>query len=166
MLIRASNRVLPLTIPIQRRGQRMPIRDKKISYAENWQKQHWGSLQAAFRNSPYFEYYEDQLSLFYQRKYEFLLDLNLAILEVIWQWLGLEGKIRFSQEYFPTTHYQLDLRLAFDPSGKTIPDWFRAVPYTQVFEGFVPGLSILDLLCNLGPESRKILQMGWGTQLA
>ena len=83
MHIRAANGILPLTIPIKRRGSKTPVKDKKISYAENWQKQHWQSLISAYSNSPYFIYYEDEVANgIFQKKHEFLLDFLLDMFEV------------------------------------------------------------------------------------
>ena len=74
MYIKAANGNLGLSIPVQRRGRKMPIKDKKISYQENWTKQHWVSLYSAYRNSPYFLYYEAELEKIYKRKPIFLID--------------------------------------------------------------------------------------------
>lgn len=156
--IRVANRTLPLTIPVERRGDKVPIRDKKISQAEAWAGNHWRTLENAYRNAPYFEFYEDKLANFYKQEFLYLTDLLSASLELSKEMLGIELNAEYSTAYFPPAHYDRDFRHTFDPSLQTLPEWFVVSPYTQVFEGFVPGLSVLDLVFNLGPESRLFLR--------
>lgn len=155
--IRASNRTLPLTVPVGKRGAKIPIKDKRISYSEKWPHQHWQSLIAAYANSPYFEFYREDLEAFFQQEFTFLPDLLLASLELTKGILQADFKVMLTEEYLLSEAYEADFRNSFDPSLQQLPDWFGAREYPQVFEGFVPGLSILDLVFNLGPESRLYL---------
>ena len=159
--IKLSNRIMSLTVPIQRRGEKAAIKDKKISYAENWQKQHWYSLESAYRGSPYFEFYQDKLAHIFEQKFIWLLDLNLATTQLCLEILGLNIELQHSEEYHDSSHYTTDYRSRFDPSLRKLPSWFQPVPYPQVFEGFSAGLSVIDLICNMGPESRLILQQSF-----
>jgi hypothetical protein len=157
MWIKGPNRALPLTIPVERRGARAPIRDKKISYAENWQKQHWYSWIAAYRNSPYFEYYEDDFRPLFEQKYVYLVDLLTEALGVLWQKLDLALRYSYTEEYHPASFYGRDFRMDFQAGLEAFPLWFQPQVYPQVFPGFTPGLSIVDLLFNEGPNCRLLL---------
>lgn len=161
MFIRSANRILPLSIPVARRGRKMPIKDKKISYQEDWQKQHWISLLSAYRNSPYFLYYEDELKSLYQNKPEYLLDFQESCLNFLLQKLKIESQFSYTTEYQEESFYgDKDFRRAFGAQPAESPDWYNAKSYPQVFEGFVPGLSALDILFNEGPESQRIIKEG------
>jgi hypothetical protein len=162
MRIKTTNAVLSLVVPVQHGSGNTPIRDKRISYDANWQKQHWKSLETAYRASPYFEYYEDKLRAFYEKKYDFLLDLNLEIHAFCSKIFQLNLPHQLTETYEYSDHYQKDFRNEFDASGKSIPEWFEAKKYFQVFdnENFTPALSILDLILNEGPHGKEYLLNG------
>lgn len=162
MRIKTTNSALSLVIPVQHSSGNTPIRDKRISYESNWQKQHWKSLETAYRSSPYFEYYEDKLRTFYEKKYDFLVDLNLEIHAFCSKVFQLEIPPELTETYEYSDYYQKDFRSQFDASGKTIPEWFEAKKYFQVFENenFTPALSILDLILNEGPHGKECLLNG------
>lgn len=158
MRIRAANRVLPLIIPLERTGSKTAIADKRISYQDGWHKQHWKSIESAYRAAPYFEYYETRLRPFYQGTETSLLTFHLEALRWILELLQLDPEIQLSESYSPPDSYQTDYRNVFDPTGAHLPTWFQPLPYPQVFEGFVPGLTILDLIFNEGPNARLLLK--------
>ncbi|MEL6255217.1 MAG: WbqC family protein [Bacteroidota bacterium] len=161
MFIRSANRTLALSIPVARRGRKMPIKDKKISYQEDWQKQHWISLQSAYRNSPYFLYYEDELKNLYQKKPAYLLEFQEYCLNFLIEKLSISTKFSYTSEYQEESFYdEKDFRREFGTHPTDGPDWYKARRYPQVFEGFVPGLSALDVLFNEGPESKRIIKEG------
>jgi len=138
-----------LVVPTVKTGQRRPFNQVKISYSENWQKDHWKSLEAAYRRSPYFEYYEDQFRPFYQRKTELLVDLNSEMHAVICKIIGLELTIKFSTNYIECATADVDFRIR--PFDYPTTD-----KYTQVFSDrfqFEPNLSALDLIFNVGPRA-------------
>lgn len=141
----------------------MPIRDKKISYAEKWQQQHWKSWVSAYRNSPYFEYYEDHFRPLFERRYEFLQDLLLDSIGLCIQQLKITLAVDVSKTYRPAEALSSlqDRRREFDPSRKKWPDWYTSHPYPQVFEGFSPDLSIIDLLFNEGQASAQLLRQSY-----
>jgi len=128
---------------------------RKISYEQDWQKLHWKSLEAAYRSSPFFEYYEDDLQPIIMKKYDLLIDLNRELLD--WVLRTLDVRIEITE----TTSYEeefegLDLREAYSPKTSSFQeDDFKRYP--QVFEdrcGFIPNLSIIDLMFNQGPNSK------------
>jgi len=147
-----------LVIPVGRKGNHIPLKDKRISYQEKWRLNHWRSMEYAYQNSPYFEYYADPLKKLYETKPVFLLDFHLQALEIVHTQLGIELAIQQTRTYLPTNKYQRDYRQAFDPKRKAKPPWFEPIAYPQVFEGFEAELSILDLLFNEGPAARILLK--------
>ena len=161
MRIQGANKIQPLTIPIRRTGEQTPILESEISYAENWQKDHWKGIESAYRSSPFFEYYESRIYPFFESREPFLIRHNLEILKVLFEFLEIETQWELSEKYLGAEEYSEDYRLAFDAAGNTHPEWFNAVPYPQVFRTFESDLSILDLLCNEGPGARGILMEGW-----
>jgi hypothetical protein len=159
--IRVPNRVMPLTIPVERRSALVPVHQKRISYAENWPHQHWQSLRAGYANSPYFEFFATELEAFYQARPPWLIDLLLASTQLALTWLGRSSDLTITEALHPAEAYVRDYRQAFDPGAKVLPTWFEPTPYPQVFGEFHPGLSILDLLCNMGGEARAYLLDHW-----
>ncbi len=142
-----------LVIPTEKTGERRVMKDVHISYAEHWQKNHWKSLEAAYRRSPYFEYYEHIFAPFYKEKTKSLLEFNLNMHHAILKTIGLELPYSLSEKY---GSYDLDFRSeAFELAPSHV------MPYTQVFSDrhpFHANLSILDALFNLGPQTQMLLQ--------
>lgn len=143
--ILGANGILRLSIPIiHENNEKQQFKNIKISYAEKWQKDHWNSIISAYRRSPFFEYYEDEIKIFYNNKYEFLYEFNLEL----HQWLVQKIGITLSSELKDTNkviHYD-----NIDMVCKT---------YLQVFSDRFPfqnNLSIIDLLFNLGGKSTKM----------
>ena len=134
----------------------------KIDYKEDWPKSHFRTLLSCYNRSAFFEYYRDELERIFQARSPWLVDWNLACLEWLISVLNLDimvGKTGSFQFEYPSSEY-LDFRGLLDPANRILPN-VSAVPYTQVFAeraGFVPGLSILDLLFCEGPGSKKILK--------
>ena len=150
------NTVEMLSIPLKKGKRRnRPIQEVQIAYDDNWSSKHLHSIRSAYGNSPYFDFYYDDLKDILTSKTDYLLDLNNKLLQFLIDAIGLDVNIEststFIKEY-PGTH--LDLRnLPFE--NPEIPN-YEAKPYNQVFEekhGFVENLSILDLLMCKGPES-------------
>jgi hypothetical protein len=158
MFIRVSNQVMPLSIPVERRSRHAPIREKRIAYQQDWQRHHWRSIRFAYQNSPFFAFYEDFFHPFYKQPYEYLAPFHLDWLKLWFELLGKKIQWEVTQAFRPAEAYARDYREAFDPVRKSLPIGVQNLPYPQVFEGFEPDLSILDLLCNLGPESLGFLQ--------
>lgn len=150
--IATANKLMELTIPVQKPAEGKPLRDVKIAYQMDWQRQHWNAIESAYNLSPYFEYYVEYLQPYYQAKETYLVDLDWKLQDTVLQLMQIDKKIGKTPKFelHPTeTH---DLRNAFSP--KTKPNETR--PYYQVFTekfGYQPDLSIVDLLFNQGPES-------------
>jgi len=156
--IYAANGKLLLNIPvIHTQKNRQKYRDVKISQETNWQDLHWKSLLSAYRTSPFFEYYEDDLNPLFTTKANYILDFNLKCFETICECLQLETDYLKTTEYQKTVEDKFDFR--FLVSAKTEEQKFE--PYKQVFDskyGFLNNLSILDLLFNEGPNSLNYLE--------
>lgn len=150
MYIYSPNGIQLLNIPIKHNKLgHQKTKDIKIETAFDWQKQHFKSLEAAYRSSPFFEYFEDDIIPIFQKKHTFLMDLNLETMSIVSKCLGLEFDYNETTEYFHQVHDKTDLRHLIN--GKKDTAVFE--PYTQVFEekhGYINNLSILDLLFNEG----------------
>ncbi|HEX2898722.1 MAG TPA: WbqC family protein, partial [Bacteroidia bacterium] len=159
MEIKTPDKVLRLSLPIKKAGEHTPIALRQISQEGTWRPDHWKSIESALRSSPYFEFFEDRIATFYEERWDSLFDYNLAIITMVRDSLRLPITWTVSEKYLPTEHYELDYREAFDPKDGHMPPWFQAKSYLQVFgDVFSPDLSILDLMCNKGPETERILR--------
>jgi hypothetical protein len=144
-----------LSIPvIKTNGNHTLTKDVLVSTHQPWQKVHWRSIQTAYNNSPFFLYYQDEVAHIYEKKYKFVLDLNMAIFHILMKVLKIECPARLTEKFEKTPTGVIDLRTSLGEkhSGQNI----HYPHYTQVFEsahGFLPGLSILDVIFNLGPEA-------------
>ncbi len=154
--IAAANGEISLNIPIEsNNGEKQLIRDVRISNHDNWQIQHWRSIESAYNSSPFFEYYEDDFRPFYEKKWKFLWDFNWEIMQKILHLLDFQPNIELTKEY--QINIQNDFRDLIHPKKQSI---ISAERYYQIFEqkhGFLADLSIIDLLFNMGNESILIL---------
>lgn len=154
-----ANGKLALNIPvIHSQKNRQKYRDVKIFNEQNWQSLHWKSLLSAYRTSPFFEYYEDDLLPLFTDKVNFILDFNLKCFEVICECLQLNLSISQTKTYQKTADHKTDYRFLVNAKKIMHHDFD---PYTQVFNakhGFISNLSILDLLFNEGPNSVNYLE--------
>lgn len=156
--INTANGKQLLNVPVQhKKGIKQKTKDVKIDYKDSWQKQHLKALKTAYSSSPFFEFYVDDLLLLFEKKYTYLLDLNLESHQLIMDALQLETPFKKSENYITETKY-LDLRnLAIDKKQTT----YKLKRYIQVFEqnnGFISNLSILDLLFMEGPNALNYLE--------
>lgn len=151
-IIAAENGALPLTVPIVHNGGiKQAMRDVKISEHGNWRRMHWNALVSAYRKSPFFDYYADDFRPFYEKHYEFLADFNLQLHATVCSLLGLERDVVTLDNASISINTQ-DARPSVEPSTASI---YAPKHYYQVFEhrnGFLPDMSIADLLFNMGPE--------------
>ncbi|MDP9081582.1 MAG: WbqC family protein [Bacteroidota bacterium] len=150
--------ILCLTVPVIKGAKNhTKIRDVKISYDFEWQRLHWLGLQACYRRSAYFEYYEDELAPFYEKKFDFLFDYNEQLLQFILKSIKIKLDLNYTETYEPSYPHLADFRSSINPKQATALD---QKPYFQVFEdrkGFIKNLSIVDLLFNQGPHSANYL---------
>ncbi len=156
--IYSPNGLQTLSIPLVNRNHRQTMKELKIAYNDDWQKLHWRSLEAAYRRSPFFEYYEDDLISFYtEKKFDYLIDFNEALQQVVLGLLKLKPNYSFTTEYKENYNDANDFRNTITPKQTENADkTFAPIIYSQVFEmrhGFIPNLSILDLLFNQGPRA-------------
>ena len=158
-LIAAANGVQALTVPVEKpEATKALTRDIRISDHGNWRHLHWNALVSAYNMSPFFEYYADDFRPFYEKKYIYLIDYNEALQGIICSLLDIHPEISHTEKYEPLI--ENDFRYAIDPRHPLPDAAFTPRPYYQVFRekhGFIPNLSIVDLLFNMGPESIFIL---------
>tara|TARA_B100001059_G_C17713933_1_gene516961 strand:+ start:150 stop:767 length:618 start_codon:yes stop_codon:yes gene_type:complete len=149
-----TNGRLSLSIPVNRKTKtKTKISKIKISYAENWQKNHWKSIVSSYNSSPFFEYYKDKLKPYFLKEEEYLIDFNNNLQKEILALLKIKSKITYNSIYKRTGDFT-DLR---DNNAVKI----NTISYDQVFmekHKFINNLSIIDLLFNMGPESLDYLQ--------
>lgn len=157
-IIHSPNGALNLIVPVIKGAKNHTlVKDVRISYDFRWQKLHWMSLQTSYRSSAYFEYYEDDLAIFYEKKWDFLFDYNEDILGLLNRLLKINISYNYTKNFEQTYNGLDDYRESIHP--KLASD-ISFKPYYQVFEernGFLPNLSIVDLLFNQGPQSIKYL---------
>lgn len=154
--IYGANGKLSLIIPINHNGKRI-VKDIEISYAEDWQKLHWKSIKTAYQSSAYFEFYEDRFASLYEKKEKFLLDFNLKSLETIQKIVKTEKAYSLNTEYAGKPDFR-DLRDSFSAkknSGKEFETYYQTFSDKL---GFISDLSVLDLICNKGPESETYIK--------
>ena len=140
-----------LNVPIQKVSGKQQTKDIKIDYNENWQQQHLKSLFSAYRSSPFFEFYIDDLETIFLKKETYLLDLNLKTLEIISDLLPLNLKYATTKEY--EKEVVNDYRHLVNAKNKKSLNLSK---YRQVFSDkydFIENLSVLDLLFNEGPNA-------------
>ena len=150
MYIYSPNGIQLLNVPVKHNKERHKrIKEVKIENDFDWQKQHFKSLEAAYRTSPFFEYFEDDILPIFQKKQNYLMDLNMETMAIVSKCLRLEFDYDETTEYFHEVTDKVDHRNLIN--GKKDTSIFE--PYTQVFgdkHGYLNNLSILDLLFNEG----------------
>ncbi|MBQ6572124.1 MAG: WbqC family protein, partial [Alistipes sp.] len=156
--ILSANGVMPLTVHVENGNRpRQRMRDVKIDYSKRWQHQHWVSILSAYKSSPYFDHYAEELEPFYRREWRYLVDYNMEYLQSLLRLLGAKCEVRLSEQYVEAEQGDLDLRPKHN-EGST----FVAEPYFQVFSDRMPfeaNLSVLDLLMCEGPAAVSAVLM-------
>lgn len=157
--IYSPNGKLDLIVPVVKGSKvHTKMKDVRIAYEYDWQRLHWMSLQTCYRRSAYFEYYEDEFAPFYEKRYDYLLDFNIALQDLILRHIKFDRIMDETLVYERFYPESLDLRESIHPKKQAVS--FEPKPYFQVFEpkhGFLPNLSIVDLLFNQGPNSKQYL---------
>jgi hypothetical protein len=130
-----------------------PVKDIRIDYSKRWQQVHLGALTAAYNSAPYFQFYFEIIESIISRKNDFLLDLNMELTERILDMLKISIRLSYTMDFKPVAEDKDDFRYRLSPKKES---QFRVREYMQVFgekNNFVHGLSIVDLIFNIGPEA-------------
>ena len=162
-VIATANGLQALTVPVEVGGKKEEVREVRISDHNQWRRVHWNALQSAYSESPFFEYYADDIRPFFEQKYEFLIDFNEAIRQKMCELLDIETSVSYSSGFMVHGSGFMVQGSEFRDFREVIhakhpqddPD-FQPRSYWQVFQhryGFQPNLSILDLLFCMGPEA-------------
>ena len=157
-IIATANGTQALTIPVEKGDtDKCLIRDVRISDHGNWRRLHWNALATAYGDSPFFDYYVDDLRPFYEQRFAFLLDFNMQMTAKLCELLDITPNISLSEEYVKDVESGVDdFREVIRPKHPMPDADFIPKPYYQVYaqrHGFIPNLSILDLLFNMGNEA-------------
>lgn len=166
-IIATTNGIQALTIPTERSDSQSVLADNKtlmkdirISDHGNWRHLHWNALTSAYGESPFFEYYADDIHPFFEKKWEYLYDFNMEITNKMCELIDLRPNVATTEEFIKSPEGFTDFRDVIRPKHPLQDDDFEPKRYYQVYEqkhGFLPNLSILDLLFNMGPESILLL---------
>jgi hypothetical protein len=161
-LIAGANGPITLTIPVElpANGEK-GINSIKMSSHGNWKHVHWISIESAYKNSPYFDYYEEAFRSLYEANFVFLIDFNEALHRLFCQLLGIKADFSATTAFIPPNQVPAnwhDYRDLIHPKKElaAVDPTFEIIPYYQVFQhkqGFLPNLSMFDLLFNQGPEA-------------
>ncbi len=155
--ILTSNGPLVLSVPVINRNlPKTGIKDIEIDYSKRWQQVHIRAITSSYSSSPYFQYYFENIEKIIHRNHKFLLDLNMDLLMATMEILKMNKRITYTTVFEPVIDLDHDFRYRIIP--KAVSN-YAAKEYFQVFNksGFVPGLTIIDLIFNMGPESEAYL---------
>jgi hypothetical protein len=179
MNIYSPNGLLSLSVPVIKvNGNKTLINDICISYTSGWQTIHWRSIETAYNSSPFFLYYKDEISPFFNQHFDKLFEYDLYILQKLMELIGIKKEIKFTEKFIMdtdkaclvSTNDLINLRNNFTPKKSIQHSAFNIqhFEYIQVYNkkyGFLPNLSILDLLFNLGPSTSKYLKSQISTEI-
>ena len=160
-VIATANGLQALTVPVEHdtlniKNEILKVKDLRISDHNNWRRIHWNALQSAYNESPFFDYYADDIRLFFEKKYEFLVDFNEAIRQTVCNLLDIHPQVSYTTDFSRQPSDIDDYREVINAKHPQADADFQPRRYWQVFEGkhgFQSNLSILDLLFNMGNEA-------------
>ncbi len=159
--ILTASKTLDLSIPVHHQGKKILITSLNIDYVQKWQNNHWRSIETAYRNAPFFDYYAEPLKEVIYSNEKSLFALNKNLLTICLKFLQIDTTIKFSKTFEKEPEASiLDLRSCIHPKKDVSDlDWFKPVAYHQIFgKDFVNNLSILDLLFSEGPMASDFLR--------
>ena len=147
-----------LSVPVYLGSQhKTPLKEIRIDYSKRWQQVHLRAISASYSASPYFQFYFENIEKIINKSFEFLIDLNLELTESVLKMLKIKTKLTYSTNFKPVSEDENDFRYKISPKKET---QFFVREYIQVFNNdnkFVHGLSIIDLIFNMGPEASGYL---------
>ena len=160
-VIATANGLQALTVPVEHdtlniKNEIIKVKDLRISDHNNWRRIHWNALQSAYNESPFFDYYADDIRLFFEKKYDFLVDFNEAIRQTVCNLLDIHPQVSYTTDFSRQPSDIDDYREVINAKHPQPDEDFQPRRYWQVFEGkhgFQANLSILDLLFNMGNEA-------------
>lgn len=155
--IDGPNGKLMLNIPIKH-GDKKNIGELEISYSDSWPAKHWQAIKTTYSTAPFFDVLAPELQELLEKKHSRLFDLNLELTKLILTWLRINTPITLTEDWSAQKNAQTDLRNSFSAKTESQQPF---TPYPQVFDyknGFLPNLSILDLLFNEGPAAYDYLK--------
>ena len=155
-VIATANGLQALTVPVEATGEKCLLRDIRISDHNQWRRVHWNALQSAYNESPFFDYYADDIRPFFEKKFEFLVDFNESIRDTVCNLLDIQPKVEYTTNFEKQVDTVDDYREVINAKHPLADVDFQPRRYWQVFEGkhgFQANLSILDLLFNMGNEA-------------
>ena len=160
-VIATANGLQALTVPVEHdtlniKNEILKVKDLRISDHNNWRRIHWNALQSAYNESPFFDYYADDIRLFFEKKYDFLVDFNEAIRQTVCNLLDIHPQVSYTTDFSRQPSDIDDYREVINAKHPQADADFQPRRYWQVFEGkhgFQSNLSILDLLFNMGNEA-------------
>ena len=158
--IHAANGKLNLSVPVKFSStKKEKYKDIKICYDSNWQKIHLKSIESAYKNSPFYDFFEDYFINFYNKKEKFLVDLNFSSIRLIFEILEKELNCNFTNEYLEKYVDLTDYRSLL--TNKNFNEKVDFKNYTQVFQeknGFIENLSSIDLIFNKGLDFEEFIK--------
>ncbi len=163
-IIYSANGPIALSIPVLKGpSHKVMVKDLRIDNGRSWRKLHRKGIESAYRSAPYYEFYIDEILPFFEKSYDYLLDLNLQIQQVMMDNLQLEPELTLTTAFeAETAEDAMDYRELIHPKKEFSADpYFKPEPYEQVFSdrfGFISNLSIMDLLFNKGPDAVSVLE--------
>ena len=161
-IIYGANGPVSLTIPVKRGSfHKININDLEIDYNKDWQINQWRAIESAYNSTPFFQYYSDDIKVFFESDTILLFEHNMNIIKTLLKLIRLPKNILFTEKYLSNSPHIMDYRITLRPKNPPEDPLFRSVRYFQVFDdrhGFLQDLSILDLLFNAGPETLDILK--------
>jgi len=157
-LIAGANGIIELSVPLLNgRNQRVPFSEVKIDNRQKWQTMQWRSIVSSYRRSPWFEFYEHKLEPIFSTRYETLAELNMAV----WKWSLDCLRLDLAYGFEEVNGEEKDVRDLWLPRNYASPrEGFPEIRYRQVFEerlGFLPNLSVMDLIFCAGPSASQLL---------
>jgi hypothetical protein len=156
-IIYAANGKLALSVPVIRGSfHKVMVKDLKIDNSKQWQRTHLRAIKAAYSSSAFYEFYIDEIRAKLESRFDYLVDLNLELTGLVSLMIGIDPVLTLTKSFTAVYSTGADNRYNITPKSSPADPGKSFEPYFQVFgieHGFIPNLSILDLLFNMGPES-------------